>query len=60
MKEELTTKMHSEFTVTSQTDVLHKVIAAVSTINELGYSEEKSAKIHGVSVDDIRSYLISL
>ncbi|TWI22185.1 hypothetical protein [Sphingobacterium siyangense] len=60
MKEELTSKMHSEFTVTSQTDVLHKVIAAVSTMNKLGYSEQKAAEIYGISVDDIRSYLTSL
>lgn len=52
--------MHSEFTVTSQTDVLHKVIAAVSTMNKLGYSEQKAAEIYGISVDDIRSYLTSL
>lgn len=60
MKEELTTKMHSEFTVTSETDVRHKVIAAISTINKLGYSEQKAAEIYGVTVDDIRSYLTSL
>lgn len=52
--------MHSEFTVTSETDVRHKVIAAISTINKLGYSEQKAAEIYGVTVDDIRSYLTSL
>lgn len=56
MKEELTTKMHSEFSVTEKTDTKHKCFCALSDMDLFSYSIEKAAVLYAVTTDDILSY----
>ncbi|MGV8944869.1 MAG: hypothetical protein ACOH1N_00440 [Lutibacter sp.] len=57
MKEELTTKMHSEFTVSPETEIKHSVFAVLTLIN---YSDKEKlaeyAKLYRVTIDDIEMH----
>lgn len=56
MKEELTTKMHSEFKVSSQIDIEHKCLCALSDMKNFSYSIEDVAKIYKISSEEINAY----
>lgn len=53
MKEELTTKMHEELSVTNETDVRHKVGSVVTIMNLMKDKElQDILKSYGVTKDD--------
>lgn len=56
MKDELTTKMHSEFTISKQTEIKLKVYCALSDIKEFKYSIEKVCKLYGITKENIELY----
>jgi hypothetical protein len=56
MKEELTTKMHSEFQVSEETDLKHRCFSALECMTEFGYSAKDAADIYGVSVTEIDKF----
>lgn len=58
MKEELTTKMHSEFTVTPETEVKHRCFCALMLLpkDSTDSDIEKRAKQYGVSLSDVKKY----
>ena len=57
MKEELTTKMHSEFTVSAETETKHNVFSVLSVVE---YSNKdglkKYADFYGVTLSDVDKY----
>lgn len=60
MNEELTTKMHSEFTVSEITDIKHKCSCAVSDMEQYNYSIEKAALIYQIKIEDIQQFIKEL
>ncbi|RWX00929.1 hypothetical protein [Flavobacterium cerinum] len=56
-KEELTTKMHSEFTVSNDTDKKHRAFSAITSMRSLDYSIDQVAELYNVSKNDIEKYL---
>ena len=56
IKEELNTKMHSEFKVPKKTDIKHKSFAALRSMSDLKYTKEKAADIYDVTVSDIEKH----
>jgi hypothetical protein len=55
-KEELTEKMHSEFSVTKSTDIKHIVFSAIACMRDLDYSIEKVCKIYSITEQDINKH----
>jgi hypothetical protein len=55
-KEELTTKMHSEFTISKETEIKHLCFTALNDILNYGYAIQEVSKIYGVSVDQIKQH----
>jgi hypothetical protein len=56
MREELTAKMHSEFTISKQTEIKHKVFCALSDVKEFKYSIKEVCKLYGITEKDIDLY----
>lgn len=56
-KEELTTKMHSEFTVSAVVEKEHLLFSAVTCMVDLKYSIDEICEIYPVSKEEIQSYL---
>ncbi|MBO0947306.1 hypothetical protein [Fibrella forsythiae] len=56
MKEELTTAMHSEFTVTEVTEMKHKAFALFKMIS-LGYTQAEALEQMELSADQVRPHL---
>ncbi|PQA92744.1 hypothetical protein SAMN05421796_11072 [Chryseobacterium piscicola] len=56
MKEELTTKMHSEFSVSVNTDIKHKCFCALKDMQMFSYSLEYVCNIYKISKYDIEKY----
>jgi hypothetical protein len=57
MKEELTTKMHSEFTVSAEIEIKHNVFSVLSVVeynNKDGL--KKYADFYGVTLSDVNKY----
>lgn len=59
LKEELTTKMHSEFTVDRATDLIHKSESAALAVNA-GMNRERAAKAYGVTEQQIVDQQVNL
>jgi hypothetical protein len=57
-KEELNTKMHSEFTVSDEIDVKHQCFAALKDMTKFNYTIEKASKTYGVSISQIESFTL--
>ena len=57
-KEELTTKMHSEFTISEETNIKHKCFAALNDMLKYNYTIEEVSKIFGVTITDIRKHTL--
>ncbi|SFS30735.1 hypothetical protein [Lutibacter maritimus] len=56
MKEELTTKMHSEFSIDSETEISHRVSCVVDELNE-GYDTlEVLLKDYNVTIEQYNKY----
>lgn len=56
MTDELTTKMHSEFNVSNETNIKLTSFMALDRMNEFNYSIEKTAILFGLTVEKIKSY----
>ena len=56
MKEELTTKMDSEFSVSKETDVKHRCFCALKDIQSFSYSTERVCALYNVSPEQIERY----
>lgn len=59
MKEELTEKMHSEFTVSEEVDVENRVGSAMQVARALGITESGLSNIlrrYNVTMDDYKRY----
>lgn len=56
MKEELTEKMHSEFTIDAESELKEKHFAALDTIND-GMSVEDAIQVFGVTKEGLTKYL---
>lgn len=56
LKEELTTKMHSEFTVSKETEIKHLCFTALNDLSNYDYTIQEVSKIYGVSVAKINEY----
>lgn len=52
MKEELTTKMHAEFSLDQETEIKHRAFSALSS----GLPLKRAAEIYDVSENAIESY----
>lgn len=56
MKEELTTKMHSEFSIDSETEISHRISCVVDELNE-GYDTlEVLLKDYNVTIEQYNKY----
>ncbi len=56
MKEELTSKMHSEFTIDPETEISHRVSCVVDELNE-GYDTLKNLLLdYNVTMDQYNKY----
>ncbi len=55
-KEELTTKMHSEFTVSEETNIKHKCFAALNDMLKRNTNIEQASETYGVSISDIKKH----
>ena len=57
MKEELTTKMHSEFSVSREIEVRHKVGTVIEVAIKMNKTDKKSvtdiARLYGITYNDI-------
>lgn len=57
MKEELTTKMHSEFSVSKEVDMRHKVGSVIEVALKMNKTDENSvidiAKLYGITYNDV-------
>lgn len=51
MKEELTTKMHSEFTISDETDKKHRAYAAIDAIIDETWSIDETLSIYRIDFD---------
>lgn len=56
MREELTTAMHSEFSVDAETDLKHRVWAAVRMVENGTFSQEEALSAFGISSADYQKY----
>lgn len=56
MKDELTSKMHSEFTVDSETEISHKVSCVVDELNEGFGTLDELLKDYNVSLEQYEKY----
>ena len=60
MKEELTTKMHLEFSVTRETETRHKVGCVIEIASKMNKTAEKDVielcKLYGIDLDDINRW----
>lgn len=56
MKEELTTKMHSEFIVSEDTDLKHRVWALLSEAERRGVEAKVLMAGYGLTVDQVERY----
>ena len=57
-KEELTAKMHSEFTISDETNIKHKCFAALNDMLKYNYTIEEASKTFGVTITDIKKYTV--
>jgi hypothetical protein len=57
LKEELTTKMHAELTVSALTDIKHKVFSVLTLINGDLKKAENWVEIYGVTMQDVNHFL---
>lgn len=55
-KEELTKKMHSEFSVSEEINIKHKCFAALNDMLKFNTDIERASKTYGVSISDIKNY----
>ncbi len=55
-KEELTTKMHSEFTISTEADVKLTAFMALNDMKELGYSYEEITSLYDITAEQIKSF----
>ena len=53
VKEELTTKMHSEFTISKEKEVAIKVLLAKQDMKEFKYSVAQVCELYGLSEEEI-------
>ena len=56
MKEELTTAMHSEFSVSNETDVKHKVWSVLSRSNREKSDPTDLLKVYGLTIVQFNRY----
>lgn len=56
MKEELTTKMHSEFTITDEEDIEIRAWTAESTIKDGLFTVEEACRRYGITLDQYNKY----
>jgi len=56
MKEELTTAMHSEFTVDAETDLKHTCFAALGCIAD-GMKAETAIEIYEIEMEELKKNL---
>ncbi|MDO9154507.1 MAG: hypothetical protein Q7U47_12540 [Paludibacter sp.] len=56
MKEELTDKMHSEFTIDRETEIQHSVWIAYEIMNEDKCSIEEAIKGMDITMSDFQKY----
>ncbi|MDO9154688.1 MAG: hypothetical protein Q7U47_13465 [Paludibacter sp.] len=56
MKEELTDKMHSEFTIDRETEIQHSVWIAYRRMNKTKCSIEEAIQDMGITMSDFRKY----
>lgn len=56
MKEELTTKMHSEFTVDAETAVKHKVWSLLSSCKVQGMTVDELIDQYDLREEDVEKY----
>ena len=57
LKEELTTKMHAELTVSALTDIKHKVFSVLTLINGDLKKAENWVETYGVKMEDVNHFL---
>jgi len=53
MLDELTSRMHAEFTASTETDIMHKAWSAISAILELDYTALQVCELYVISIADI-------
>lgn len=56
MKEELTTKMHSEFSVSEETDIKHRVWRLLSYCDSSGVDEKTHADYVGLTMEQVEKH----
>ncbi len=56
MREELTTAMHSEFTITEATELKHKAFAALEMM-ALGYTQAEAFRLMKLTADQVSPHL---
>lgn len=56
MKEELTSKMHSEFTVDSETSISHKVHTVCKVVFDSDFELDEALETYDVSIEDYNKY----
>lgn len=55
MKEEFTSLMHSELSITKEQEISHRVYTVLLAMN-LGRTLDESLKLYGVSLKDFQKY----
>ena len=56
MTDELTTKMHSEFDISKETEIKHKCYMALLDIKEFNYSIEYVCELYNISKEEIEQH----
>ena len=56
MKEELTTQMHSEFSISEETDIRHRCFCALKDIKDFSYTLEKVCVLYNVTPKQIETH----
>ncbi len=56
MKEELTTAMHTEFTVDAETDLKHRVWVLLSECDRLNRDYKKLLEVYELTEEDVKKY----
>lgn len=55
-KEELTTKMHSEFTISTQANLKLTAFMALTSMKEQGYSLDQITSLYDITAEQINSF----
>ena len=56
MKDELTTAMHAELTISKETEMKHRVFTAIESIDDGTFTREEAMDAYNITLDQLRKW----